>query len=92
MIATGRPHSVRERVELAFDHAGLAIDDNVEIDPTLLRPAEVEHLVGDASKAKRLLGWEPDVGFEDLIPMMVEADYALLKYELGARGARLAPR
>jgi GDPmannose 4,6-dehydratase len=79
VIATGRPHSVRQCVEIAFDHAGLNPEDHVEIDPSLIRPAEIEHLVGDASKAKRVLGWEPQVSFEELIPMMVDADYALLQ-------------
>ena len=59
VVATGVAHSVRDCVEVAFDHAGVSVDDNVEIDPTFLRPAEVEHLVGDSSKARRVLGWEP---------------------------------
>jgi GDPmannose 4,6-dehydratase len=81
VIATGQAHSVRDCLEIAFDHAGISIDDHVVIDPTLLRPAEVEHLIGDASKARRVLGWEPEVGFEELIRMMVDADLALLKRE-----------
>jgi GDPmannose 4,6-dehydratase len=81
VIATGRAHSVRDCVEIAFDQVGLPIDDSVVVDPTLLRPAEVEHLVGDAGKARRVLGWEPQVGFEELIRMMVDADLALLKRE-----------
>jgi len=79
VIATGKPHSVRQCLEIAFDHAGLNPDDHVEVDPALMRPAEIEHLVGDASKAKRVLGWEPQVSFEELIRMMVDADYALLQ-------------
>jgi GDPmannose 4,6-dehydratase len=86
VIATGRAHSVRECVAIAFDQAGLEVDDRVVIDPTLLRPAEVEHLVGDASKARRVLGWEPQVSFEELIRTMVDADLALLKRELGSKG------
>jgi GDPmannose 4,6-dehydratase len=86
VIATGTAHSVRDCLEIAFDHAGLSIEEHVEIDPGLMRPAEVEHLVGDASKAKTLLGWQPEVSFEELIRMMVDADYALLKHELSARG------
>lgn len=78
VIATGVAHSVRDCVEIAFDQAGVAIDGHVVIDETLKRPAEVEHLVGDASKAKRVLGWEPEVDFEQLIRMMVDADLALL--------------
>jgi GDPmannose 4,6-dehydratase len=86
VIATGRSHSVRQCLELAFDHAGIAIDVNVVVDPSLRRPAEVEHLVGDASKARRVLGWEPQVGFEDLIRMMVDADLALVRGEIARRG------
>jgi GDPmannose 4,6-dehydratase len=87
VIATGQSHSVRECVEIAFDHAGLATDDHIVIDPALLRPAEVEHLVGDASKAMRVLGWKPEVSFEELIRMMVDADLALLKREVLRRSA-----
>ena len=79
VIATGIGHTVRECVEVAFDQVGLEIDDHVVLDPAFIRPAEVEHLLGDASKAKRVLGWEPTVDFEQLIRMMVDADYALLK-------------
>jgi GDPmannose 4,6-dehydratase len=78
VIATGVAHSVKECLEVAFDHAGLEIDNHVVTDPSLQRPAEVEHLIGDASKAQRLLGWEPKVDFEQLIRMMVDADLALL--------------
>jgi len=78
VIATGTAHSVRDCVKIAFDHAGISIDDHLVIDPSLLRPAEVEHLVGDASKAKRVLGWEPQIGFEQLIRMMVDSDLELL--------------
>jgi GDPmannose 4,6-dehydratase len=86
VVATGAAHSVRDCVELAFDHAGISVEDHVILDPTFMRPAEVEHLVGDASKARRVLGWEPDVSFEELVRMMVEADLALLKHDLPARG------
>jgi GDPmannose 4,6-dehydratase len=86
VIATGAAHSVRDCVELAFDHAGLAIDDHVTTDPAFLRPAEVEQLIGDASKARRVLGWEPEVSFDELIRMMVEADLAILKHDIAARG------
>jgi GDPmannose 4,6-dehydratase len=78
VIATGVSHSVRELVEIAFGRVGLDWRRYVRIDPTLLRPAEVDHLVGDASKAKATLGWEPDVSFEQLIQMMVDADLARL--------------
>jgi GDPmannose 4,6-dehydratase len=88
VIATGNAHSVRQCVEIAFDEAGLEVDDRVVIDPSYLRPAEVEHLVGDASNAKRILGWEPQVSFEQLIRMMVQADLALLGREPRSMGAR----
>jgi GDPmannose 4,6-dehydratase len=74
VIATGVTHSVRQLVETAFEHAGLDWQKYVRIDPAFLRPAEVDHLIGDASKAKRLLGWEPSVSFEQLVAMMVNAD------------------
>jgi GDPmannose 4,6-dehydratase len=79
VIATGVTHSVRECVEVAFDQAGLDIERHVEIDPSLVRPAEVDHLIGDASKARKLLGWEPRTDFESLIRLMVDADLELLK-------------
>lgn len=86
VIATGKAHSVRDCLEVAFDHAGLQIDEHVVVDPGLRRPAEVEHLIGDASKAKRQLGWEPKISFEELIRMMVDADLALLGHEMKLRG------
>jgi GDPmannose 4,6-dehydratase len=81
VVATGVAHSVRECVEVAFDHAGLSMEEHVAIDEAFLRPAEVEHLIGDASKARRTLGWEAEVSFEQLIRMMVDADHELLKRE-----------
>jgi GDPmannose 4,6-dehydratase len=78
VIATGIAHSVRDCLEVAFDQAGLSIDDHVVIDPRLARPAEVDHLIGDYSKAREQLGWEPRVDFEGLIRLMVDADLALL--------------
>jgi GDPmannose 4,6-dehydratase len=74
VIATGAPHSVREFGELAFAHVGLDPERYVKSDPHFLRPAEVDRLVGDASKAKRVLGWEPKHSFTNLIEMMVDAD------------------
>ena len=75
VIATGRSHSVRDFVRIAFEAAGLgSFEPYVTIDPRFVRPAEVDHLIGDASKAKRELGWEPEVGFEQLVAMMVESD------------------
>jgi GDPmannose 4,6-dehydratase len=78
VVATGVAHSVQECVEIAFDQAGIAIDDHVKIDASLIRPAEVDHLIGDASKAKRELGWEPRTSFEQLIRLMVDADVEAL--------------
>jgi GDPmannose 4,6-dehydratase len=88
VVATGTAHSVRDCLEIAFDHAGLNVDEHVVVDPTLLRPAEVEHLIGDASKARRVLGWEPRVTFEELIRTMVAADLALLRGERTGGGVR----
>jgi GDPmannose 4,6-dehydratase len=78
VIATGTQHSVRDFVERAFEYAGLDPDKHVVIDPELFRPAEVDHLVGDASRARQELGWEPSVSFTELVDMMVEADIARL--------------
>jgi GDPmannose 4,6-dehydratase len=74
VVATGESHSVRELVETAFAHVDLDWRKYVVQDPALIRPAEVDHLVGDPSKARRVLGWKPEVTFSDLIRIMVEAD------------------
>jgi GDPmannose 4,6-dehydratase len=74
VIATGETHAVREFVEHAFAHAGLDPAEYVRIDERFLRPAEVDHLVGDPAKAKAELGWEPEVSFRELVEMMVDAD------------------
>jgi GDPmannose 4,6-dehydratase len=74
VISTGRTHKVRRLAQIAFEHLGLDYNDHVSIDPALVRPAEVDLLVGDASKARTQLGWEPKVSFEQLIQMMVDAD------------------
>jgi GDPmannose 4,6-dehydratase len=79
VIATGVSHSVRELVEVAFRHVGLEWQDHVKTDPALLRPAEVDQLVGDASKARETLGWSPRVDFEGLIRIMVDADLERLR-------------
>jgi len=81
VIATGEAHSVRECIEIAFDQAGLPIEQHLKTDPAMLRPAEVDHLIGDSTKARTELGWEPKVNFEQLIRMMVDADYERLKHE-----------
>jgi GDPmannose 4,6-dehydratase len=78
VIATGVQHSVREFVEAAFEHVGLEPDPYVVIDPELIRPAEVDELVGDSSRARAELGWEPRVSFRELVAMMVDADVARL--------------
>jgi GDPmannose 4,6-dehydratase len=78
VIATGTAHSVKMCLEIAFDQAGLEIGDHVAIDDSLKRPAEVDHLIGDRSKASRDLGWEPQTSFEQLIRLMVDADLRLL--------------
>jgi GDPmannose 4,6-dehydratase len=88
VIATGVSHSVQQLVEIAFAHVGLDPQRHIRIDPGLLRPAEVDHLIGDSSKAKTVLGWEPTVSFEQLVTMMVDADLA----RLSARSPTAASR
>ncbi len=83
VIATGDTHTVQRLLEIAFEHAGLDYREHVEVDSSLLRPAEVHHLKGDASKAERELGWRPAVSFEDLIRMMVDADLDRLRKSAG---------
>jgi GDPmannose 4,6-dehydratase len=82
IVATGVKHSVRELVDLAFRHVGLDYRDHVVTDPKLFRPAEVNTLLGDARKAKKILGWEPKVSFAELIGMMVDADMERVRKEL----------
>jgi GDPmannose 4,6-dehydratase len=79
VIATGETHSVRELVSIAFDHVGLDPEKYLRMDPRFLRPAEVEHLVGDYSKAKEKLGWAPRTSFDELTRLMVDADLELLE-------------
>ena len=78
VISTGRTHSVRQFLEIAFGHVGLKWEDHVKQDPRFMRPAEVDQLIGDSSKARRVLGWEPTVSFEQLVTMMVDSDLRLL--------------
>ena len=85
VIATGKDNSVRDLVEIAFGHLGLDWEDHVELDPALLRPAEVDHLIGDYSKAKAKLGWEPRTSFEELIKLMVDSDMELLSTSSAAQ-------
>jgi GDPmannose 4,6-dehydratase len=85
VIATGIKHSVRELANLAFSHVGLNYEDFVVTDKKLLRPAEVDHLLGDATKARTQLGWKPKVSFEELVRMMVEADLEKVKRQIAQR-------
>ena len=79
LVATGSTHSVRQFVEIAFDHVGLDWRQYVVQDPRFMRPAEVDLLLGDSTKARKVLGWKPEVDFEGLVRMMVDADLALLQ-------------
>jgi len=91
VVATGLSHSVKDLARVAFSHVGLDWQDYVEVDAKLLRPAEVEHLIGSPAKARAMLGWEPSVTFEGLIGMMVDADLARWKTKAGKRGELVAP-
>jgi GDPmannose 4,6-dehydratase len=82
VIATGVSHSVQDLVEVSFGHVGLDWKQHVDVDPAFFRPAEVNKLRGDYSKAKRILGWEPTVSFEQLVKMMVDADLERVRREL----------
>jgi len=81
VVGTGSTHSVRELCEVAFDYLDLDWQDHVVVDPRFLRPADVDFLVADATKARTKLGWEPTVTFEELIQMMIDADLEALKKE-----------
>jgi GDPmannose 4,6-dehydratase len=84
VIATNETHSVREFLEVAFGHVGLKWEKHVEIDPNYYRPAEVDILIGDYAKAKRVLGWEPRTRFKELVTLMVDADVQRLRdHKLG---------
>ncbi|HWA53646.1 MAG TPA: GDP-mannose 4,6-dehydratase [Solirubrobacterales bacterium] len=87
VVATGEKHSVREALEVAFSHAGLDPDKHVEIDPRYFRPSEVDSLLGDPSKAREKLGWEPKVRFRELVELMVDADIAELDDKLSGKVA-----
>jgi GDPmannose 4,6-dehydratase len=88
VIATGETNTVRELVDLAFEHVGLDPADRVEIDPKYYRPSEVDVLLGDASKAKEKLGWEPKVRFKELVELMVDADVAELEDQMAGKVTR----
>ena len=79
VVATGRSVSIRDMCRIAFEHVGLNMDDHVVIDPALFRPAEVDILLGDASKARNKFGWTPEIGLEAMILEMVEADLHRLR-------------
>jgi GDPmannose 4,6-dehydratase len=81
VVATGETHSVREFCELAFGHVGLDYQDHVVVDERFMRPAEVDLLVGDASKAHKALGWQPEVSFRALVERMVDADVDLVQWQ-----------
>jgi GDPmannose 4,6-dehydratase len=85
VVATGEDHTVRELCEIAFTRVGLNYRDHVVVDEAFYRPAEVDHLTGDASRARRILGWEPEVGFQNLVEMMVDADMERWQRAGGAR-------
>jgi GDPmannose 4,6-dehydratase len=82
VVATGETHSVRRFCEIAFGHVGLDYEAHVTLNPKFMRPAEVDLLIGDATKAEKVLGWRPQTSFEDLVTMMVDADIELLSGRL----------
>jgi len=90
VVATGRAASVREMCRLAFAAAGLDWEEHVRVDPAFLRPAEVDALLGDPSKARERLGWEPATSLEDLVAEMVEADLARWRARIAGGGGRAA--
>jgi GDPmannose 4,6-dehydratase len=88
VIATGETHTVRDAVEIAFARRDLDWEEHVEIDPKYYRPSEVDVLLGDASKAREMLGWEPKVRFRELVELMVDADVAALEDQLAGKVTR----
>ena len=92
VIATGVSHSVRELIEIAFARVGLDWQKYVRVDPALLRPAEVDHLLGDPSKARAELGWTPSVNFKQLVEMMVDADLERLSASSSRTGEKVTVR
>jgi GDPmannose 4,6-dehydratase len=88
VVATGETHTIRDFLDLSFGHAGLEWQKYVEIDPKYYRPAEVDVLVGDASKAKKQLGWVPKTKFPELVRIMTDADIALLAHEMSGKNIR----
>jgi GDPmannose 4,6-dehydratase len=88
VVATGETHTIRDFLDLSFGHAGLEWQKYVEIDPKYYRPSEVDVLIGDASKAKKQLGWVPKTKFPDLVRIMTDADIALLAHEMSGKNIR----
>ncbi len=88
VLATGETHSVKELLEQAFARVDLDWKRHVEIDPVYFRPAEVDLLLGDATKARKALGWEPKVGFKELVNMMVDADLELVRQKIHGSGVQ----
>lgn len=92
VIATGESHSVREFLDEAFSYGGLDWHDYVEIDPVYFRPTEIDELIGDSSKAREKLGWQPRVGFRELVRMMVDADMAQVQQQVHGIGRERAEK
>jgi GDPmannose 4,6-dehydratase len=88
VVATGETHTIRDFLDLSFGHAGLEWQKYVEIDPKYYRPSEVDVLIGDASKAKKQLGWVPKTKFPELVRIMTDADIALLAHEMSGKNIR----
>jgi GDPmannose 4,6-dehydratase len=89
VVATGETHTIREFLEVSFGLVGLDWEKYVEIDPRYFRPAEVDLLIGDPSKAKKILNWEPKTTFKDLVRIMTEADVEMLKHQMSGKAFRL---
>jgi GDPmannose 4,6-dehydratase len=92
VIATGEAHSVRDFLDEAASHIGVDWERHVEIDPKYYRPAEVDALCGDPSKAREKLGWEPKVTFKELVRIMIDADVKVIEDQLAGRGVRTGER
>jgi GDPmannose 4,6-dehydratase len=91
VIGTGQTHRVQDFVQIAFDHAGLDWKKYVKVDPLYYRPAEVDLLLADSTKAHKVLGWKPEVSFEQLVKLMVDADLALVQKQVNAAGENPGP-
>ena len=89
VLGMGESHSVREFLEEAFSYAGLDWQEHVKIDPRYFRPSEVDNLIADAGKAKRQLGWDPKIKFDDLVRIMVDADMRIFGLEAIGKGDQI---